>query len=588
MPDDGLGDPLARVEPPRDRWGRVLLPDESGKSQAYTRATTLAKALSGDKPGLTAWKMRLAVHGVVANRTLHNLVAVTPLTDKETLNDIVERALVYAGANDGATKGSTLHAACARARAVPGSFDQLPDDLKADVTAYAKCLTAHGVELDVDLIERMVVNDAVRSAGSFDDVVTVKGLPGRYVFDLKTAQDLSYEDAQAEIEIQLGVYANANAMVPKTWAGGKGRGQLEPMPDGISKDWAIVAHLAAGSGLCVLHWVNIARGWERAKLAFEARKKGTGFVAWGARRPAEPVHAVAVGMVAADGHVIDGAEAIELNAEIESVHVARDAAAIEVMTAAPPKRKRRSRAEIERDNAEKAKALMPALDVVAAGGPIPGRPLALGPRGVGPGVEVKLAQGPEAEADRAEAARLLTAPGPVDALTADPDLDAAHDRLATGLTSDADGTYHPNGTFTPDRFGDESGPDAYAVGDTVTVAGITFTKIGDDPFNAPVKAEDFIVGADGDTVVTTMKIDVSDAALDASLRERDLRVRDEILAERKRARIDREIRAAIVDATKPGTPPAQARKHLALAWDLWQSDWTDEHTELGQHRLAAL
>lgn len=601
MPDDGLGDALARTEPPRDRWGRVLLPDENGKTRAYTRATTLAKALSGDKPGLTAWKLRLAVHGVVGNRTLHNLVAVTPLTEKATLNDIVERALAYAGADEGRTKGTTLHSACARARAVPGSFDALPADLKADVTAYAKCLTSAGVELDVELIERMVVNDAVCSAGSFDDVVTVRGLEGRYVFDLKTGQDLSYEDAQAEIEIQLAIYANANAMVPKAWSGGRGRAQLEPMPE-VSKRWAIVAHLPAGSATCTLHWVDIERGWRRARLAFEARKKGTGFVAWGLGPGCDPGVKAATEVVALSlagknvpDEVFDDALAI-----LDGAHV-RQLPAVGATPAGPPKRKRRTKAEMDAARRESDHAQV-------------------------------LARGAAADADRAEAARLLASHGPVKimglpggdvpavdpelvtgsttALTfatvpvaslgdatgglavavvpgvyeirgplprpaVDPELDAVNDRFARDLTAvtggdvlvtsgPSDGTFHPDDTFTPTA--------------AVLEPGFPSMRAAELRERADAVREHIAAG----------RIDTSDAALDASLAARDLRVRDEILAERKRVRIDGEIRAAIEDACRSGTPAAQAQKHLALAWDLWSSDWTDAHTKYGTERLAAL
>lgn len=544
MADDGLGDALARTEPPRDRWGRVLLPGPDGDNRAYTRATTLAGALSGPKPGLVNWKIRLAMHGVVANRTLHNLVAVTPLAERETLDDIARRALEYAGANDGASKGSTLHAACARARVVPGSFDTLPDDLKADVMAYAKCVTEAGIELDVDLIERMVVNDTVCSAGSFDDLVTVAGLPGRYVFDLKTGQDLSYSDAQDEIEIQLAVYANADAMVPKHWHGPRGRAQLEAMPEGISKRWAIVAHLPAGSATCTLHWVDIRRGWERAKLAFEARRKGTGFVAWGT--PGMPTAEVPTGVddlvqevpatvSATDDAVAAGASAPWAPGEREAISTAAEE---------KPKRRRRTKAEIEADRL---------------------------------------------------AAELARATG--------------DDVVVPPTTPEAsDGTFHPDGTFTPyapDRFGDESRPDpvgpsaftelagtlassAHAVGDTVAVGGIVFTKIGNDPFPPPLPAGSLARNVDDEPDPTAgARPDVSDAALDRTLAERDREARDAILAERKRIRVDAEIRAAIDDATKGPTPQAKAQAELATAWELWKSDWTEGHTAYATARLAA-
>lgn len=552
---DGLGDALAREEPPRDRWGRVLLPDVDGRSTAYTRATTLAKALSGDKPGLTAWKIRLAMHGVVGNRTLHNLVAVTPLTDKAALDDIARRALEYAGANDGASKGSTLHAACARARVVPESFATLPADLQADVTAYAKCLNAAGVELDVDLIERMVVNDAVMCAGSFDDVVTVKGLPGRYVFDLKTAQDLSYSDAQDEIEIQLAVYANANLMVPRRWVASKGRAQFEAVPDGISKRWAIVAHLPAGSATCTLHWVDIRRGWMRAKLAFEARRKGVGFVAWGI--PGMPTVEVPIGVddlvyevsavVVATGEPAtvtmsegypDGYDPDD-GANLGTAHPLAD----RIMATEKPRRKRRTRAEIEAAKRGTDVETVPLPSVV--------------------------------EADRLAAA--------LSATTGD---DVVVVPTAPGAS---DGTFHPDGTFTPygtsggavdtaalnadpatmhvpDRFGDESRPD----------------PVGPSAFTKLARAE-AVRGH-----VEAGRVDISDAALDRTLAERDRENRDRILAERRRARIDAEIRAAIDDATKVGTPQSKAQKELATAWELWQADWTDEHTAYAKTRLAAL
>jgi hypothetical protein len=54
----------------------------------------------------------------------------------------------------------------------------------------------------------------------------------------------------------------------------------------VSLERALVIHLPAGQARCELHWLDIAAGWEAARLAATVR-------AWRARRDLTQPHAAA-------------------------------------------------------------------------------------------------------------------------------------------------------------------------------------------------------------------------------------------------------------------------------------------------------
>lgn len=254
-------------EPDRDRWGRYKLPalsavgdDGSRDVRSWTRVTTFAKSIS-DSMGLTKWQIRMAVRGIAMRPDLLALAASAPADDRSTLDRVAEQAKEAAGTSSGANSGTALHAMTERVDR--GERLNVPPPWDADVAAYSRALRAARVTVDPELIERIVVCEALGVAGTFDRVLRLPG--GTLVIgDLKTGRDLSY--SWLEIAIQLAIYANADAM----WNGITG--QYEPMP-AVDKDMGLVVHLPVGSAKATLYGVDLRAGWAAAQLCASVREQ---------------------------------------------------------------------------------------------------------------------------------------------------------------------------------------------------------------------------------------------------------------------------------------------------------------------------
>jgi len=134
-----------KVEPPRDRWGRYLIPDpETGKPTGYTRATTFAKSVS-DTFGLTKWMLRMGGIGLAQRQDLLLAIAATDPADSKTLDKIMEDAKDHAGAMAGATIGTALHTFTEQYDL--GLNPVVPAPWDADVAAYAEAISAAGIEI---------------------------------------------------------------------------------------------------------------------------------------------------------------------------------------------------------------------------------------------------------------------------------------------------------------------------------------------------------------------------------------------------------------------------------------------------------
>ena len=243
-----------------DGYGRYLLPDpDSGKETAWTRATTYAKSVS-DTFAITQWEMRMVTAGIGMRRDLYALAAATPIDDKQTLNRIAKDAKEAAAASSGANLGTSLHA---WTEAVDrGEHVTPPAPWDADINAYTKAMADAKIQPVAEWIERIVIVPELRIAGKFDRIVRLAD--GTLVIDdVKTGKDLSY--AWNEIAIQLAIYANAPLMWDETTR------RYEPMPD-LDTNRAIVAHLPVGTGTCTLYQIDIAAGWQAARLCGDVRQ----------------------------------------------------------------------------------------------------------------------------------------------------------------------------------------------------------------------------------------------------------------------------------------------------------------------------
>ncbi len=246
-----------RPEPKRDRFGRYMItPAGGGKPKAMSRVTTHAKRLD-DAFGLVAWKQRQVAIGLARRPDLVALAAST--TDKKRLDDLCEAAMAAAGSNVGANIGTALHGFTEIHDL--GLPTPIPEAQRADVEAYAAGLARLEIEVLPEYVERIVVLDGLGLAGTLDRIVRVGDT--LMIADLKTGQSLDY--AWGSIAVQLACYANADTMYDPATE------KHSPMPGGISLTEALVFHLPAGSGHCVVHTVDIAAGWDAAQLAVDVQ-----------------------------------------------------------------------------------------------------------------------------------------------------------------------------------------------------------------------------------------------------------------------------------------------------------------------------
>lgn len=258
----------------RDRYGRYLLPDpgEPGSTSdlPWTRVTTFVKAIS-EGTALGKWSGRMVAKGMAARPDLVLRAASVEVDDREVLGEIAEAAKEAAGSSTGRNLGSALHSFTesvdlGKSVTIPPPYDQ-------DVAAYRDAFAAHGITVERTYVERIVVVKKYNTAGTFDRIVRWVELPDGTlaIGDLKTAKSLDY--SWQEIAIQLGIYANGDAMWnPATL-------EYEPMPP-VDKTRALVFHLPAGGRIdpdgtrrseCDVYEVDIAAGWEAAQLCADVR-----------------------------------------------------------------------------------------------------------------------------------------------------------------------------------------------------------------------------------------------------------------------------------------------------------------------------
>jgi hypothetical protein len=247
----------------RDRWGRPLItPVGGGKAVGYTRCTTFVKALD-DQSNLLDWKARMTLLGAAKSPTIIKSAKTYQPSDKRELKELVEQALVLAGAGDKATDGTTLH----KLTELQDAGTPLPADLDADtvrdLAAYASAMRGIGQIHS----EAFVVHDGLQVAGTFDRLLWIPQDPRfpewlggkRVVGDLKTG---SLDWSIGAISMQLAVYANADLYDITT---------AKRVPHLADRNVGIVMHLPAGQGVCDLYAVNIDAGWEAVQLAAQVR-----------------------------------------------------------------------------------------------------------------------------------------------------------------------------------------------------------------------------------------------------------------------------------------------------------------------------
>jgi hypothetical protein len=248
----------AHVEPTRDRWGRPLIrPLDGGKPVAYTRVSTMAKALD-DGTGLTDWKCGQTAVGVGLRRDLADM-AVACRDDKQKLREVVKGALSAAESDAAANKGTVLHSWTEKLDAGMVTLEQVPDHLRDDLTAYVNTMSS----MRTVMRERFVVVDEVQVAGSFDRMLLDTAALMLVMGDIKTGQ--TAEKYPHAIAAQLAMYAHGQLYDVDT-------GQRTPLPAALNLATGLLIHLPVGSGECRLHALDIAAGWESVLLSKAVRE----------------------------------------------------------------------------------------------------------------------------------------------------------------------------------------------------------------------------------------------------------------------------------------------------------------------------
>ena len=243
---------MARVEIDRDRYGRpMVVPPNSNKAIAYTRATTIANSLD-DASALVAWKMRMAAIGLTTRPDL--LLAISAAgEDKLAVNAYIEEAMDAAGASKAANIGTAIHALTEKLD-LGQELGIVPDQWLPDIRAYEETTKV----LNKIEIEQFAVLDKFKIAGTPDRLVEYKG--ERFIADLKTGRI----DHPNNIAMQLAIYSRALPYYPDTASRGSW--------GDVNQDKAIIVHLPAGTGMCKLLFIDINEGWKGVQLAMKARK----------------------------------------------------------------------------------------------------------------------------------------------------------------------------------------------------------------------------------------------------------------------------------------------------------------------------
>lgn len=256
-------------QPVYDRWDRYKIPhpdDPTGPRKAWTRASTIAKAIS-DQTALNKWLLRKVLEG---SRYV-NLDRVD-WEDKVYVDNLAQVALDKSGARDGATAGTKFHSLTEKHDR--GEKPEPETALEAKMLeGYIAALDAVGVGAVPAFIEKTVVIPGIDCggaavagvAGTFDRVVQSKRTGKFYVFDVKTTTTLDHAVySMVEWELQLAAYQQATQFW--SWEANK----FYNLPT-LEADKALVFHVERDTGNWAIYPVDLEAGRRSLNLACQVR-----------------------------------------------------------------------------------------------------------------------------------------------------------------------------------------------------------------------------------------------------------------------------------------------------------------------------
>lgn len=245
--------------PPRDRYGRYLIPDpETGKPRSWMRATTLAKTID-DPTNLTNWKCQRTAVGVATKPSIQAGI-IAAQGDKRELNRQVEAAMEAAGANENRELGTHLHRLLELVDTGHLNPAEVPDPWAKDVAAYQRALKRHSLTVNPDLCEVVLLNAPLGVAGMTDNIYTDH--EGQLVIgDKKTGGYIGW----LSFAMQFAIYATATHIYrPDT-------DTLTEAPT-FRQDHTLMVHVPAGSGTCTIEPLSVEAGYDAVLMALEVRR----------------------------------------------------------------------------------------------------------------------------------------------------------------------------------------------------------------------------------------------------------------------------------------------------------------------------
>jgi hypothetical protein len=262
----------------RDKGGQpyIILPDGSGKTKAYTRASGLGDFVT-DNEFLKAWHMRNLAVALGRRRDLANLAAVEPYNtglheppqaiksaSAKKLDVVIARALDYVAIDERADHGSVVHHVTETEKDLSPYTGHVPMDVIRERAVFLKCLAKNKVRRLGS--EMFTVQDEIRVAGTFDHLLWHNDL-GVFIGDTKNGRNAN----NLGFSIQFADYANSVMY----WPNGA-RMTLEEyvkarfgITDPINREVAVL--FSVRDGECKTKDVDITWGWEMCKLAAAVR-----------------------------------------------------------------------------------------------------------------------------------------------------------------------------------------------------------------------------------------------------------------------------------------------------------------------------
>lgn len=256
----------------RDRYGRPLI-QLNGKEVPYTRISSYGQVLE-DQTGLTRWKLRTVVAGVVQRPDLVSLASAHAHDDRK-LDDLAQQLLDAGGASRAANTGTAIHEVLAQVDQGKLQLDSVPDQFMQHAVAWQQCIADFGLEVLPELVEIPLVNDRYEAAGSSDNFLmrTHDGL--LVVVDKKTGKSISSKPLA--YMVQLALYATSMEYRIAT-------GERLALPP-VDLNIGYIAHLPANSDTCTMYEVNLQQALELADLAQKIKQAQRSNIKVGAAKP---------------------------------------------------------------------------------------------------------------------------------------------------------------------------------------------------------------------------------------------------------------------------------------------------------------